>query len=350
MTNNVAAGASGAIMGIAGAMLVTGWLYREVVPWRWKRAFGGGMVLLIAINYAIGLSMPNVIDNWGHTGGLAGGIVLALLVPPPLPWRNSRWILARLPKAVVVLPIAIVALAMFATARHYRATQQVTRLLGQGSRYWTQHQDDRAIQLFQQAAREYPRDERPYEALAAFYLSRNQFSDAIREYNQALRLSPGSPAAQLGLAAAYAREGQPDKARKLLEAIVGQDPQTSETQLMLADLCAEQKLYPEAIQHYQEAIRLKPDLPEARNNLAWLLATSDDTRYRNPAEALAQAQQAVELSHWKEPTFIDTLAEALYVNGKYQQAVETQKKALALDPGDKTMQEHMAKYRKAVGA
>jgi rhomboid protease GluP len=350
MTHNVAAGASGAIMGIAGAMLVVGWLYREVVPWRWKRAFGGGMVLLIGINYAIGLSMPNVIDNWGHTGGLAGGIVLALLIPPPLPWRQSRWIFARLPKAVVILPIAIVALAMFATADHYRTTQQVTRLLDQGRHYWAEHQDDRALQLFQQAAREYPRNERPHEALAAIYLSRNQFSDAIREYNQALRLSPGSPAAQLGLAAAYAREGQPDKARKLLEAIVGQNPRTAETQLMLADLCAEQKLYPEAIQHYQEAIRLKPDLAEARNNLAWLLATSDDTRYRNPAEALAQAKQAVELSHWKEPTFIDTLAEALYVNGQYQQAVDTQKKALALDPGDKTMQEHMAKYRKAAGA
>jgi rhomboid protease GluP len=349
MTHNVAAGASGAIMGIAGAMLVVGWLYREVVPWRWKRAFGWGMVLLIGLNYAIGLSMPNVIDNWGHTGGLAGGIVLALLIPPPLPWRQSRWTFARLPQAVVILPIAIVALAMFATAEHYQATQKITRLIAEGRGFWAQHQDDRALQLFQQAAREYPRDERPYEALAAIYLSRNQFSSAIRDYSQALRLSPGSPAAQLGLAAAYAREGQPVKARKLLEAIVGQNPRTSETQLMLADLCARQKLYPEAIQHYQEAIHLKPDLAEARNNLAWLLATADDARYRNPAEALAQAQQAVELSHWKEAAFIDTLAEALYQDGQYQQAVETQKKALALDPGDKTMQQHMAKYQKAAG-
>ena len=349
MTQNVAAGASGAIMGVAGAMLAVGWLHREVVPWRWKRAFGWGMVLLIGINYAIGLSMPNVIDNWGHTGGLVGGFVLAVLIPPPLPWRHSSWIFARLPKAVVIVPIAIVALAMFATAEHYRTTQQVARLLDQGSRYWTQHQDERALQFFQQAAREYPRDERPHEALAALYLSRNQFSDAIREYNQALRLSPGSPAAQLGLAAAYARKGQPEKARTLLEAIVGHDPQTPETQLMLADLCAQQKLYPEAIQHYQQAIRLKPDSGAARNNLAWLLATADDKRYRNPSEALAQAQQAVRLSHWKEPTFIDTLAEALYANGQYQQAVETQKRALALDPGDKALQQHMAKYLKASG-
>jgi Flp pilus assembly protein TadD len=56
------------------------------------------------------------------------------------------------------------------------------------------------------------------------------------------------------------------------------------------------------------------------------------------------------LSHWKEAAFIDTLAEAFYANGQFQQAVAVQKKALALDPGDKTMQAHMAKYRKAAGA
>jgi rhomboid protease GluP len=350
MSHNVSAGASGAIMGIAGAMLVTGWLYPEVVPRRWKRAFGGGMVLVIVLNYAIGLSMPNVIDNWGHTGGLAGGILLALLIPPPVARRSYRWTLSAIPRQAVILPIAIVVFSMFATARQYHATQQVTRLISEGRRYWAQRQDAQALERFRQAVREYPRDERPYEALAAFYLSRNQFTDAIHEYNQALRLSPGSPAAQLGLAVAYAREGQPDKAHDLLAEIVGKNPQTVEAQEALADLCAEQKLYPEAIQHYQAAIRLKPDLAEARNNLAWLLATADDARYRNPSEALALAQQAVELSQWREPSFIDTLAEALYLNGKYRQAVETQKKALALDPGDKTMQEHMAKYQKAAGA
>ena len=348
-SHNVAAGASGAIFGIAGAMLVIGVLYPEVVPRRWKRAFGWGMVLLIALNYSIGLSMPNVIDNWGHTGGLAGGILLAFFIPPPLAWRSYRWTLAAIPRQAVIIPIAILGLAMFATARQYRATQRVTRLIAEGQRYWEQQRDAQAVDRFQQAVRKYPRDERPYEALAAFYLSRDQFTDAIDEYNQALRQSPGSPAARLGLAAAYARQGRSGKAHELLAEIVGKNPQTVEAQEALADLCAEQKLYPEGIQHYQAAIRLKPDLPEPRNNLAWLLATADDIHYRNPSEALAQAQQAVKLSKWKQAAFIDTLAEALYLNGKYGQAVETQKKALALDPGDKTMREHMAKYQKAAG-
>ena len=350
MSNNIAAGASGAIFGIAGGMLVTGRLYPEVVPRRWKMMFGKGMVILIVLNFAIGLSLSHLIDNWGHTGGLLAGMLLALLIPPPLPYRRSKWVLSRVPQQAVIIPAAIIAVAMFATAEHYRATQKVTQLVAEGRAFWARQEDRRAIERFQQAAREYPRDERPYEELAAIYLSQNRLPQAISEYTEALRLSPGSPVAELGLAVAYERQGQPGKARKLLEDIVGKNPKTADAQEALADLCAAQKLYPEAIRHYQEAIRLKPDFADAHNNLAWLLATADDPMFRNPAEALAQAQQAVELTHWKEATFIDTLAEALYGNGQCQQAVTVQKKALEIDPGNREMQAHMAKYRKAAGA
>jgi len=58
---------------------------------------------------------------------------------------------------------------------------------------------------------------------------------------------------------------------------------------------------------------------------------------------------AVKLTEGKQGEFIDTLAESLYVNGYYQQAVETQKKALALLPDNKELQEHMARYRQAAG-
>ena len=347
MSNNVAAGASGAIFGVAGAMLVTGYLHPEVVPWRWKRAFGMGMVILIVLNLVIGLSLPHLIDNWGHVGGLLGGMALAWLIPPPLPGLSTSRMFPRLSQQMVVIPIAIVAMAMFATADHYRASLQVTKLIRQGMEFRAHHQDRWALERFEEAARQNPSDERPYEEMASLYLSQNQVMEAIREYRTALRLSPDSPQAQLGLAVAYERQGQPSKAQKLLEAVVGKNPQTAEAQEGLADLCAQQKLYPEAIEHYQAALRIKPDMAEAHNNLAWLLATADDSRYRNPAEALKQAQQAVELTHWKEATFIDTLAEALYQNGQYLEAVKTQQKALALDPGDHEMQQHMAKYRKA---
>ena len=88
----------------------------------------------------------------------------------------------------------------------------------------------------------------------------------------------------------------------------------------------------------------------AHNNLAWLYATCDDQKYRDPKAALDHALTAVKLTNWKVSEFIDTLAEANYANGEYQQAVEIQKKALALEPQNTELQEHMERYRKAAGA
>jgi rhomboid protease GluP len=67
VSRNVSVGASGAIFGIAGAMLVTGYVHREVIPRRWGRAFGRGIVPFIVLVLASGY-FDHHIDNWGHVG------------------------------------------------------------------------------------------------------------------------------------------------------------------------------------------------------------------------------------------------------------------------------------------
>ena len=68
-----------------------------------------------------------------------------------------------------------------------------------------------------------------------------------------------------------------------------------------------------------------------------------------PARGLEHASRSVELTQWKEAGFIDTLAEANYASGSYQEAVRVQLLALQLDPQNPELQEHMARYRKAAG-
>ena len=79
MTPNPSVGASGAIFGLVGAMLV--YLYRH------RRLFGEmGRRRLVDIgivafmNLIIGLN-PDI-DNWGHVGGLISGVILSWLVGP----------------------------------------------------------------------------------------------------------------------------------------------------------------------------------------------------------------------------------------------------------------------------
>jgi rhomboid protease GluP len=348
LSRNIAAGASGAIFGIAGAMLVAGYLHRELIPPRWGRALGRGILPFIVVNLILGFSVRGI-DNWGHLGGLLTGMVLGALIPPPAHDLAPQFGDERPSQAIIALPVIVVALGMASTAQHYVASRDVTRLLQEGVRFRAAHQDAKALERFQAAARRSPRDERPHEMMGALYLREQQFDKAIQEYNEAVRLSPGAPEAQLALGVAYRMKGDLGKAQQAFEAALGKNPTTAEGQRLLADLYAEQKLYSEAVQHYKEALEIDPNSAESHNNLAWLYATSEDPKWRDPRAALEHARRAVELTQWKEAGFIDTLAEAHYANGSYQEAVRIQVLALKLAPHDPELQEHMARYRKAAG-
>ncbi|HLW80086.1 MAG TPA: rhomboid family intramembrane serine protease, partial [Terriglobia bacterium] len=75
-SGSIAVGASGAILGVMGAMAVIGYLHRDVVPLLWRRLFGGRMVVLILISLAFGPAVNlagevlkrdlPTIDNWAH--------------------------------------------------------------------------------------------------------------------------------------------------------------------------------------------------------------------------------------------------------------------------------------------
>ena len=69
------AGASGAIFGLAGAIIVYFLRYRENFGAR-GRAILQNMLLIIGINLVFGLSASGI-DNWGHIGGLVGGAIVA---------------------------------------------------------------------------------------------------------------------------------------------------------------------------------------------------------------------------------------------------------------------------------
>jgi len=93
------------------------------------------------------------------------------------------------------------------------------------------------------------------------------------------------------------------------------------------------------------------------NDLAWFYATCDDQTLRNPEAALRYAQKAVrDTEEYPSPGYIDTLAEAYYVNGQYGNAVATEQRALDLLPKSmpadkrKEYEDRFEKYRLALKA
>jgi Bacterial membrane protein YfhO len=110
----------------------------------------------------------------------------------------------------------------------------------------------------------------------------------------------------------------------------------AETQFHLAMIFHQQQQTAQAIAHYVEALRLKPDHVVALNNLAWILAHAP-AEYRNGPEAVRLAQRACELTAFKEPMLVQTLATAFAEAGRLDDAVAAAASArdLALAAGQR---------------
>jgi tetratricopeptide (TPR) repeat protein len=98
----------------------------------------------------------------------------------------------------------------------------------------------------------------------------------------------------------------------------------------LADAYVGQSMSSEAVAEYREGLRLKPDSPEALNNIAWILATDADPQLRNGSEAVRLAERACELAAWKTAQYVGTLAAAYAAAGRVQDAVVAADKAISL--------------------
>ena len=87
-----------------------------------------------------------------------------------------------------------------------------------------------------------------------------------------------------------------------------------------------------ALTALREAVRIAPDYAEAHNSLAWLLATGPK-EVRSPAEALREAQRAIDLAT-DQPLYQNTLGVALYRNDNFAEAIQSLEKSLASGHSD----------------
>jgi Tfp pilus assembly protein PilF len=292
----------------------------------------------IGLTLAFGWVVPGI-DNWAHLGGLAGGAAVSALMKPPTPAPD----LAVRVDHSLLAALAVVCFSGIAALNYYPRWQRVLALEAAGNRLLAARQLEAAKLQFERAKEIEPADSRPHQSLAGLYVAEGSWAEAIAEYRQDLRVATDRRRTLVALAAAYVGSGDATRAAQTIAEAVGHR-QNAVGHEAVAGLLEAHKLYAQAVQEHEVALRLHPDWPLALNNLAWLYATSEEACFRMPLEAERLAQRAVDLTGWGESNYIDTLAQAHFARGDAVAAVATKRVALRVAPERRDFQQHLARY------
>ena len=130
----VSGGASGAIFGVYGALLV--WLWRErrtVHPTEFRWLFGGAAAFSAA-TIGFGLLIAGI-DNVAHIGGLASGALIGTALASPTPaGRHGRWLAAGTFVLVVAALIANIPAPSYRWSEEVRAREEVREFVATDQR------------------------------------------------------------------------------------------------------------------------------------------------------------------------------------------------------------------------
>jgi tetratricopeptide (TPR) repeat protein len=178
-----------------------------------------------------------------------------------------------------------------------------------------------------------------YNDLGYAYLQQGETSNAVANLEKAVSIRPNYPEAYYNLGCAFLNNKQPAEAVDCFQRALAIDDSVAAIHYKLANALRQSGQYAQAIAEYDRTLQLRPNMDEAANNLAWLLATCPERSLRNGARAVALARQASEQGHNQSPIILGTLAAAYAEVGNFSEAVTTAQQArqLALEQTNSTL-------------
>jgi len=188
-------------------------------------------------------------------------------------------------------------------------------------------------------------------SLGDLFAQQGRFDEAVREYRKLLQIMPDDPSVLNALGIVLGQLGKLDEAIECFNEALRINPQYSRAYGGIGLAYARLGKNNLAIANLTRSVELDPNLADSLNNLAWVLATTEDTKLRNPTDAVKYAQRACEMAEPNQPAFLDTLAVAYAAAGNFPEAVKTAEEALKLaeDANEKDLakeiQERLGLYK-----
>jgi rhomboid protease GluP len=307
---DVSAGASGAIFGIAGALIPAFYFGDLNLPTAAIRGVLRSLLIFVGINLFIGFSVPFV-DNSAHVGGLIAGLLLGAAI---VRFARRNYVLRA---AIILVMVGGIGYGVYASEAHYGFLPAARS----GFELLQQNKVDDAIAKLEPAAKKWPRSTELHLLLAGAYAQKDQYAQAEAEYKHVLSMDPNSAEAQRGLGYIYYSTHRLPQAYDAFSAFIAREPRIAQGYLMRGLVEGDMGRYDESVADMQKAAQLDPSDAAIPYDLSLVYA-----KMKRPDDAIAALQQALKL----DPNCADCqeqLAKMYVYKGKRNEAAQAEAKA-----------------------
>lgn len=162
-----------------------------------------------------------------------------------------------------------------------------------------------------------------------------RYPEAVKSYSEVLKLLPTDVGAVTGRAQAQLRAGQFAAAMTDFDRAVELAPQDTDVLVNRAEAHLSQGKWIEGANDLVKALQINSESARLLQLAAWVQATSPEDQVRNPDQAVAYAERAVELAEQagnQDYRFLDTLAAAFANANRFDEAISRATQAVPLAP------------------
>jgi membrane associated rhomboid family serine protease/Flp pilus assembly protein TadD len=313
--NGLSVGASGAIFGLAGALIASYYLGEFSMP---RSAVTGtlrSVVVFVGYSLIFG-SMSGHTDNAAHVGGLVTGLGLGALIAKGAPDASQPF-----RRIALLLLVFMGVFGVFMALQHAHGYLIHAR---RASELLAENKTDQAIVELQRVIRERPNFAPAHFVLAQAYLHKLDLVNAEPELKRVLELSPGDEETSYQLGAVYLEEKHPQQARAMFTQLLTGNPLSSDAHFGLGLVDDAEENYQDAVRQYTAAAGLNSSF----SDVYYLLGVAQ-FKLKNYDDAIAAFQK--DQQNNKDNSKVEAaLADAYRAKGMTKEADEAMNKATQL--------------------
>jgi Flp pilus assembly protein TadD len=213
-----------------------------------------------------------------------------------------------------------------------------------GNRFLNEGLPQMAVQSYKRALEQTPEQPEIWFNLGVAHLRAGSPEEAAKSFRKYVKLKPDAKGwYNLGVAALQA--DNPSEAATALSQSAAMQPNDAPSWRNLGIAYRRLGRYQLAEEAFRKSLSLKKDDPETMNNLAWLYLDWKQGGPANRGKALELARQAAQINGRKDPRILATLAEAYFVNGQRDAAVQTMQRAILIEPQNSYFKKRLEVYQ-----